>query len=26
LSRSYKGEYSFQYAEGDKSIRVYWNR
>jgi hypothetical protein len=26
LSQSYKGEYSFQYAEGDKSIRVYWHR
>ncbi len=26
LSRSYKGDYSFQYAKGDKSIRVYWHR
>ncbi len=26
LSRSYKGDYSFQYAEGDTSIRVYWHR
>ncbi len=26
LSRAYKGDYSFQYAEGDKSIRVYWHR
>ena len=26
MSRSYKGDYSFQYAEGDKSIRVYWHQ
>lgn len=26
LSQSYKGDYSFQYAEGDKSIRVNWQR
>lgn len=26
LSRSYKGEFSFQYAEGDKTIRVHWQR
>jgi NMD protein affecting ribosome stability and mRNA decay len=26
LSRSYKGEFSFQYAEGDKTIRVNWQR
>jgi NMD protein affecting ribosome stability and mRNA decay len=26
LSRAYKGDYTFQYAEGDKSIRVYWHR
>jgi NMD protein affecting ribosome stability and mRNA decay len=26
LSRSYKGDFSFQYANGDKTIRVYWER
>jgi len=26
LSRSYKGEYNFQYADQDKSIRVFWKR
>lgn len=26
LSRSYQGNYYFQYAEGEKSIRVFWNR
>ena len=26
LSRSYKGKYTFQYADGDKQIRVYWQR
>ena len=26
LFRSYQGEFNFQYAEGDKSIRVYWER
>ena len=26
LSRSYNGDFSFQYAEGEKSIRVYWER
>ena len=26
LSRSYKGEYSFQYGEGEQIIRVYWTR
>ncbi len=26
LSRSYNGDLSFQYAEGEKSIRVYWQR
>ncbi|MBT8763215.1 ATPase [Desulfohalobiaceae bacterium Ax17] len=26
LSRSYKGDFSFQYGEGEKSIRVYWQR
>jgi NMD protein affecting ribosome stability and mRNA decay len=26
LSRSYKGDYYFQYAEAEKSIRVYWER
>ena len=26
LSGSYKGDYSFKYAEGEKSIRVYWHR
>ena len=26
LSRSYKGEFSFQYAEGEKTIRVNWQR
>ena len=26
LSRSYQGDFSFQYAEGDKIIRVFWER
>lgn len=26
LSQSYKGAYSFQYADGEKRIRVYWER
>lgn len=26
LSRSYQGNYNFQYADGEKSIRVYWER
>jgi hypothetical protein len=26
LSRSYKGDYTFQYADGEKNIRVYWQR
>ena len=26
LSHSYKGDYSFQYATGEKRIRVYWKR
>ena len=26
LSRSYQGNFSFQYGEGEKSIRVYWER
>ena len=26
LSRAYKGELSFQYADGDQSVRVYWQR
>jgi len=26
LSRSYNGDFSFQYADGEKSIRVYWER
>lgn len=26
LSRSYKGDFSFHYPEGEKSIRVYWER
>ncbi|MDH4321061.1 MAG: BCAM0308 family protein [Desulfobulbaceae bacterium] len=26
LSRSYHGEFSFQYGDGDKSIRVQWHR
>jgi hypothetical protein len=26
LSRSYKGDYSFQYAEGEKNLRVSWER
>lgn len=26
LFRSYQGEYNFQYAAGEKSIRVYWER
>ena len=26
LYHSYKGEYNFQYADADKSIRVYWER
>lgn len=26
LSRAYNGELSFQYANGDKVIRVYWQR
>jgi len=26
LSRSYNGELSYQYGEGEKSIRVYWQR
>lgn len=26
LSRSYKGDFSFQYTEGEKHLRVYWQR
>ncbi len=26
ISRSYSGDFSFQYADGEKSIRVYWER
>lgn len=26
LSQSYKGDYSFQYADDEKRIRVYWER
>lgn len=26
LYRSYKGEFTFQYGEGEKNIRVYWQR
>jgi len=26
LYHSYKGDYSFRYAEADKSIRVFWQR
>ena len=26
ISRSYNGDFSFQYADGEKSIRVYWQR
>jgi len=26
LSRSYKGEFSFQYGDGEKTLRVYWER
>ena len=26
LFRSYQGAFNFQYADGDKSIRVYWER
>jgi len=26
LSRSYKGEFSFQYGDGEKTVRVYWSR
>lgn len=26
LSRSYRGDFSFQYGEGEKSIRAYWRR
>lgn len=26
LSRSYQGDYHFQYADGEKSIRVFWKR
>ncbi|HAB54577.1 MAG: ATPase [Ignavibacteria bacterium RIFOXYB2_FULL_35_12] len=26
LSRSYQGNFNFQYADGDKSIRVFWER
>ncbi len=26
LSSSYKGEYSFKYGDGEKRIRVYWER
>ena len=26
LSRAYKGDFSFRYANGEKSIRVYWQR
>lgn len=26
LSRSYQGKYYFQYADGEKSIRVFWSR
>ena len=26
LSRSYKGDYNFQYAEDEKKVRVFWKR
>jgi NMD protein affecting ribosome stability and mRNA decay len=26
LSRSYKGDYRFQYGDGEKNLRVYWKR
>lgn len=26
LSRAYKGELTFQYGDGEESIRVYWQR
>ncbi len=26
LSRSYKGDFSFQYGDGEKTLRVYWER
>jgi NMD protein affecting ribosome stability and mRNA decay len=26
LSRSYKGNFSFQYGDGEKTLRVYWER
>jgi len=26
LARAYKGDLSYQYAEGEKRIRVYWRR
>lgn len=26
LSRAYQGDFSFQYGDGEKSIRVYWSR
>ena len=26
LARSYQGSYNFQYADGEKSIRVFWER
>ncbi len=26
LSRSYKGDFSFHYGEGEKNLRVYWQR
>ncbi len=26
LSRSYQGKFNFQYADGEKSIRVFWER
>ena len=26
LARAYNGDFSFQYADDEKSIRVYWQR
>lgn len=26
LSRSYKGDFSFQYGDGEKTVRVFWQR
>ena len=26
LSRAYQGDFSFQYGDDEKSIRVYWRR